>query len=897
MSKKWKQRSSYLLILSLLSTLLMVAPVAAAEPVAYVNTSPFVDVSTNHWAISNIIQMNLRNVVTGYTDGTFLPDTPVRQIEAVLMAVRSMGETEAIKATDSSRQLAVTVPDWVLESYKRELLFAVDQGLIVPSEGNFNADTYASRAWVAQLIVRMVGKDKEAQANSNENTKFKDNQTIPIWALPYVSVAVQYEIIQGYPDNTFQPNNNVTRAEIVTLLTRTEKMLPALQDLIISGTITNISDSQFTISIRGSSMKFNMQTTTWGFDTSGKVQSWTKLQVGDHIKLLLSGNNALCVQQLKELDYEQPETSEVAASKIKGTIRSVVAADNLLIYQAPAGILVTEQLGPSVKLTNMNGNPIVITQLPVGAEIEVSYNSNKAIIAVKLLSAAGSYGGDGYIHSIDTTKQLIIIKDANDVFTTYEYDDDLQVKISGLRIASLSDLRVGDMVALTVKNNRVTDIELVEAQQNLNLSGEIVSITPSRKLISVESDSGLASYYLSDSATIIITGLSAASINDLVVGDKITASVKLGLITQLEVLNRNANSNFSGTIVALDTKGMIIVIKVANGNNISYDLSSNVRVYQDSTTYTLSDLSIDMEVDLTVVDDKVLYIELSSGEEGTVTSINTGRRLLTIQSRTGKTASYVYNSDVAVSMATVSNADDFDIKVGDTIKVYLNSSGIVTSIDVQCSATYEVLSITKNSNRLKVRDENGKETNIYLDGRNLTIQIPGIRNPGIDNFNVGDIIQVTFMGTAERSIVVMEKVSGRVSSLNEVSGNFTVVDYSGANHNYTFTRNSVIKDGSKTYTRLNSIAVNDRVHVYEKMSGDVEITLMSMVTGEISSISNNYDELYIKKTGSSSYERYYLAADCKLYENGKELTWRNLKLNDRVRLYMVDNNVYEVERY
>lgn len=52
------------------------------------------------------------------------------------------------------------------------------------------------------------------------NLNFKDSSEISNWAKPYVDALSDNNIINGYEDNTFRPHNNMTRAENVTILSR-----------------------------------------------------------------------------------------------------------------------------------------------------------------------------------------------------------------------------------------------------------------------------------------------------------------------------------------------------------------------------------------------------------------------------------------------------------------------------------------------------------------------------------------------------------------------------------------------------------------------------------------------------------------------------------------------------
>ncbi|MFR3568586.1 MAG: N-acetylmuramoyl-L-alanine amidase [Paraclostridium sordellii] len=52
------------------------------------------------------------------------------------------------------------------------------------------------------------------------NLNFKDSSEISNWAKSYVDALSDNNIINGYEDNTFRPHNNMTRAENVTILSR-----------------------------------------------------------------------------------------------------------------------------------------------------------------------------------------------------------------------------------------------------------------------------------------------------------------------------------------------------------------------------------------------------------------------------------------------------------------------------------------------------------------------------------------------------------------------------------------------------------------------------------------------------------------------------------------------------
>ena len=53
---------------------------------------------------------------------------------------------------------------------------------------------------------------------------FTDKDAISDWALNYVEIGTENNIITGYPDNTFKPQEDITRAEAFTMICKLLKL-------------------------------------------------------------------------------------------------------------------------------------------------------------------------------------------------------------------------------------------------------------------------------------------------------------------------------------------------------------------------------------------------------------------------------------------------------------------------------------------------------------------------------------------------------------------------------------------------------------------------------------------------------------------------------------------------
>ena len=87
-----------------------------------VKAGSFRDVTSTHWAFASVERAAELGLVTGYSDGTFRPDTPVTRAQFVLMLWRMCGKPAAAKAASFADASA----DW----YQDALSWAVEKGYV-----------------------------------------------------------------------------------------------------------------------------------------------------------------------------------------------------------------------------------------------------------------------------------------------------------------------------------------------------------------------------------------------------------------------------------------------------------------------------------------------------------------------------------------------------------------------------------------------------------------------------------------------------------------------------------------------------------------------------------------------------------------------------------------------
>jgi hypothetical protein len=166
---------------------------------------------SGHCAENNVKQATAKGFVSGYPDGTFLPDQPVTRAEFTVMiscAMNLQKEQGTLSFTDKER-----IPSWAQE----EVMLTVKAGIIEGyPDGSFRPDNQITRTEMAKMIVSAL----KLPTDRGLIASFADQDQIPVWAKGFVAVAQQSMLFEGKDNNLFRPLLNATRAEAVTILLR-----------------------------------------------------------------------------------------------------------------------------------------------------------------------------------------------------------------------------------------------------------------------------------------------------------------------------------------------------------------------------------------------------------------------------------------------------------------------------------------------------------------------------------------------------------------------------------------------------------------------------------------------------------------------------------------------------
>lgn len=113
--------------------------------------------------------------------------------------------------------------------------------------GEYGVDKTITRAEFATLIVRARGLEQGAKL-AQFNTTYTDVKSTD-WFAGFVNVASGEEIVKGFPDKSFKPQNQVTYAEAVTMIVRALGYEPAVRGVWPNSMISKASELNIAKSI------------------------------------------------------------------------------------------------------------------------------------------------------------------------------------------------------------------------------------------------------------------------------------------------------------------------------------------------------------------------------------------------------------------------------------------------------------------------------------------------------------------------------------------------------------------------------------------------------------------------------------------------------------------------
>ncbi|MCM3716148.1 phosphodiester glycosidase family protein [Alkalihalobacillus oceani] len=167
----------------------------------------FKDVSSSFWARQSILALNDRNVISGYSDGSFRPGEAISREQTAIMIAR------ALNLSAGNHRPAFN--DVTSQSFYYDAIAAVDRAGIMSgkSASSFDPKATLTRAEMATILQR-------AYSITGQSSEPFPDVASTHWAYEAIDALKANGIAQGQPGGGFGPALPTTRAEFSVFLDR-----------------------------------------------------------------------------------------------------------------------------------------------------------------------------------------------------------------------------------------------------------------------------------------------------------------------------------------------------------------------------------------------------------------------------------------------------------------------------------------------------------------------------------------------------------------------------------------------------------------------------------------------------------------------------------------------------
>src|SRR6056297_1440806 len=427
------------------------------------------------WAERYIERMAKKDVIKGVGNGAFMPGNTAKEIETIIMLLRLIDSGfDEVEDFGNNSELPEDYkgkkPEGWMVPYIEK---GYDEGLITEKDFDPNFPTKRSKAavyFVRAAAILGENPDLIDEAEKEDNTKmilpYNDFNSIPEEHIGYVYVADALGLIEGYPNNTFQANKAINRAELAAMMARLDGDYESDYSYSLTGKIEEIDldldPDQITLQIKG-----NERT----FDLSAEVAVYI-----DDVKETLDD---LAVNMIVTVEIYNDEIIEISfrsddqdyKEEYEGEITSLLSPFDEITSKEDGDYFtfnVTSETTIEVK-PNILGNELIEEFVGLNAKIEAD-NTTATSIWIELNKV------EGILIGINTSGEAIVSVDVQldeSPTDTFVFYDDFEICIDEVE-GDLTDEYLGHIIEMKLLGNDHIVTLCVESEVSTEYLEELV---------------------------------------------------------------------------------------------------------------------------------------------------------------------------------------------------------------------------------------------------------------------------------------------------------------------------------------------------------------------------------------------------------------------------------------
>jgi len=853
----------------------------------------FSDVKTGFWAEKHIYKLASQGIVVG-NNGLFRPGDSVTQQEAVLMALRFMKLQDKV---DTSSAVALPTDFKVSNYYKDYVVLAFQQGLLDKttemSPDNLKTswgERKASREWIAELLIRALGKSADATVAASKPTGFADDSKVSANKRGYINVAVDLKLANGLDGNRFDPQGAVTRAQLATFFSRAEAHNTLEYDNTYTGTISQLADGKLSVYNNGKTSTYTLGAST-AYYTSASESRINLSDIQPYTKVTVIGAtyNAAYVE-VTDPTQQVESLSGSFAMVAPGNKLWLKSATGFTEYYYDETTTFVDANGTSIEPASLVADSIVTLQ-------RETYSGSHKVVKVQVTSGVVNKTTTGTVQSIDLTGKSITFKNAAGTVETFKWEDGTSLFTYQASVLQPAELKTGSAVKYTVKENVIRTVEVTEGIER-TVQGVLTELTNST-VVYKKTDGTREVKLLATKPAIIIPNMNSPVADDLIAdtvgGDKVQLTLNSSdQVIKIEVLSRQIDQFSGATVIDYNSKTQLLTVMDTDKKAHVVQLDEKTKLTYEGVLPNLTSvgarLTENRKVNIKAIGQRALSLEVVTKYEGTVTAVNVSARTIVLKLNDGQ--SLTLPSPQLIDLFGKTNPTVTDIPVGSYVTASLTAGqDLIAVLKVKTVLQVEAATVNSGTNRLSIKWSGGtSEINPYAipltNEAGESIKLTAVKS--------GDFLNVTFDGSTPLAIQTVKLTTGQINSVDAAANSLVVKEYAGAAQNFTVSGGvRIIRDGATT-TALSNLTTADRVEIRKDTDGATVIRVLPQLTRSFSRYDSTTNSLVTKRANLNDKYQFTLASNVYIHQGDTTLSVQSLKENDNIIMYFNNDIVVEI---
>ncbi len=468
------------------------------------------------WARTEIDEMTDKGIIAGYPDGNFGPADGVTKLQSLLLMARIMGyyEDEMKQTVEKAKELYSGVIAPYKVSNPDEVAFLMYYGIISEDEladylSNAGGEIL-KRYEAAIILTKTAGAEDEVLSGSVTALKYEDTPDIPSSARRYVNYVTEQGYMVGMTETTFEPETNVTRAQIAVMLYRIMKKLNVSY---LSGNFVSVDGSAFTLVKDGSHSLFTIPTSETQIRINGELGKKEDIPVNGYTVIKYFGDTAMYI------DAFSPVIDETIVGEV--TSLSTGTAKKLNISPIDGSDSVTVTVDDAAVVT-LGGSKSYFNEIKKGDTVTVSVEGGIGkTIDIALREEVISGTRFKYITYEPYATVTFVTSSGEEM--TKALSDDISVSRNN-KTAEIRELLDGDRAIITLKKGLVTQIKATSSKSEATGTIEEIHLSSSPYMV-IKSSGDSTRYNIANDVEVMIDE-TASTIYDLRIGAYVTVNIE-----------------------------------------------------------------------------------------------------------------------------------------------------------------------------------------------------------------------------------------------------------------------------------------------------------------------------------------------------------------------------------